>query len=292
MTAEKSANFEIEKMFDLLDAYANKRTGGEWEHGRIRRVIGSSVIDVYLLNHAESLIHDYFNQDTDKVTSDDELDNELAIEDIGRCRTTEISFTAERLMPDEDDDNEISTVYTVELQEAVPIADIGDVPPMVAGQVQEKLHAAYTQHLKEYESTVYENDAAMTDEEFDSTILLNKRQIFTIAESQEAIDYRVELGYGGETFDAPTGYYDTEENETPEEDIPAELLAHNQIVNQEERDMNDLQFNDILFGSYNEKIIVGHAESARAAQVMALLSLLEYGKVTNEEETKAIRELM
>ena len=282
MTAEfHEPSFEsillVEDLFDKLEAKANKEGGRAWQQKKQQRIVASKAIYFYTHPDAERLITEYLQSEPDDDMTEEDLDSETQLDELEECSVLEVQFTAQR-EADEDNNNEISTSYVVELATGNALEDVSKVPVDIRGAVQAELKRSFDNHIERRNN----GEGTADDEDYNVELNLVKRHVFEMDEVKETIKYSVTETYDGDDFSVPFSKY------YPDEMAQQDHASH--IDSQEVDEMSQL-FNELIsaqdMGTVNHEL----PKNIRVAQILAILSILEFGESQNEQEQKTIEDL-
>jgi hypothetical protein len=209
--------------------------------------------------------------------TEEDLDSETQLDELEECSVLEVQFTAQR-EADEDNNNEISTSYVVELATGNALEDVSKVPVDIRSAVQAELKRSFDNHIERRNN----GEGTADDEDYNVELNLVKRHVFEMDEVKETIKYSVTETYDGDDFSVPFSKY------YPDEMAQQDHASH--IDSQEVDEMSQL-FNELIsaqdMGTVNHEL----PKNIRVAQILAILSILEFGESQNEQEQKTIEDL-
>lgn len=287
---DEASTVLIESLFDTLREHTSKEFGSGWERRRLGSVLATKVISIYMQPNAEELITEYVMAEVDPNQDEEQLDAEMTFDKRTETREIEVSFEAERGHVDEDD-TEISTVYTLRLISSSPLDDVIDVPEQIRDQVRANLLQAEENHRQKVN-----NGELPEDSDFDNTIAFSKHHKFVLGEMKESLNYSVEHHYDGHGFNVPMLSYEPDESK----DVPSadstiassgDLSIIEHIDNQQDRDDTLALFEELMKYQDIEKPVAQRPAEVRVSQILAILAMLQFGEAQNEEQEAIIKDL-
>ena len=284
MTAEfhdpsHESTLAIEDLFDRLEARAEKEGGRGWRERRQKQILATKAIHFYVHPDAESQLAEYFLTNSDDEKSDEEIDQDETLLKLEECRVINTEFTAYRGIF-ENDDNDIVTYYTVELSTGSTVHDPSELPLEVKDKIETKLNESFVQHIAKRN-----NGEISNDEEFDEEIQLVKKHIFEMKDKDESVKYTRKESYDAEDFSVPLSTY------SPAESSNANLTKSPGQPDDAPKDALWQLFDDIINAQDLNDVSAESPKNIRVTQVLAILSLLEFGEAQTVEEQKIIEDL-
>jgi hypothetical protein len=277
----------IENLFDTLETHTKKEFGSGWEQRRLQSVFARKAISLYVQHDAERLISEYLYAENDSIRTEAELEAEMTYRKRTETHDIDVAFEAERY-PAEENDSDISTVYTIRLASTTELDDITDVPEQIRSQVAENLTQAEIRHQQQLDKKTSGSEA---EDDFDESLSFSKCHIFVLKEMQESLSYTIEHSYVGADFSVPAlTYTPGDEPNTPLFTVTSTAAAEH-IPNRQERDNTLAQFEELMKYQEIERPVAKRPAEIRVAQILAILALLQFGEAQTPEEEAIIKDL-
>ena len=278
----------IEDLFDTLEAHTKKEFGSGWEKRRLQSVFAKKAISLYVQQDAEKLISEYLDADNGTNKTEAELESEMSYRKRTETHDIEVAFEAERY-PAEEDDSDISTVYTIRLASTTELDGITDVPEQIRSQVAENLTQAEIRHQQQLDKKPSRSEEG---DYFDDSLTFSKRHVFVLKEMQESLSYTIEHTYEGDDFSVPALTYTPGDEPNTPLCIVTSTAAAEHIANRQERDDTLAQFEELMKYQDIEKPVAKRPAEIRVGQILAILALLQFGETQSKEQETIIKDLM
>jgi hypothetical protein len=267
----------VEDLFDKLEEHASKEGGRAWRERRQKQVLTTKVLQFYVRPDAEAQLAQYFDDNQDKT--EEELANDEVLAKLEDCRTLDMQFSAYRNVFEEDD-RDISTHYNVTLVAGTNINDLTELPR----SIQEDLETRIEYARKRFNDRIASGELDKAEGDFNENVQLVKTHTFMMKEMQESMQYSISETYEGEDFELNISTYSPKDPDTS-------ITKHSSPVSENEDDDFARMFDDIINAQDLSDVSTETPKNIRVAQVLAILSLLEFGEAQTDEEQKIIEDL-
>ena len=271
----------VEDLFDKLEARAEKEGGRGWRERRQKQVMAAKTIHFYVQENAETRLKEFFETAHAEGRTDEDIDSDPELHELHECRVLDTQFSAYRSFY-EDDDTGVYTYYGLELSSASAVEDPSDIPAGISDRIEAELDASRARHA----IRLAHGEIEKGKEEFDDDIEFATTHVFEMKDQEESIKYTIKESYKGVDFAIPYSTYSPAEPSDRVDIIPSSISPNTPAQD----DLSRL-FNDIVDSQDLKDIHVDIPANLRVAQVLAILSLLEFGEAQTEEEQKVIEDL-